>query len=39
VGELGEGFNIVEDSKMQAGSKSRFPSTRDNPYYRANTPI
>lgn len=24
VGELGEGFNVVEDSKMQAGSKSTY---------------
>jgi spartin len=27
VGELGEGFNVVEDSKMQAGSKSTYPPT------------
>lgn len=27
VGELGEGFNVVEDSKMQAGSKSIYTLT------------
>jgi spartin len=26
VGELGEGFHVVEDSKMQAGSKGKLPS-------------
>jgi spartin len=39
VGELGEGFHVVEDSKMQAGSKGPDPltslSTRTNSLHRS----
>lgn len=39
VGELGEGFNVVEDSKMQAGSKSTYPSRSQLLQYHAYTNI